>query len=271
MDARGTIHAIFGVKRALIGTIHAQALPGTPASRYDVATIAELAAAEARVYADAGFHGLILENTHDRPYLKSAAVGPEIIAAMAIVGAAIRRAVSLPLGVQVLAGANRAAVAVAHACGASFVRAEGFVFAHVADEGIIESSAGDLLRYRRAIGAENVLVFADIKKKHSAHAITADVDIVETAKAAEFFSVQGVVVSGPATGSPADANEVDAVSRVVSVPTIIGSGITPENIANYRGADAFIVGSSVKSGGVWSGELDPARTRAVVDALARTS
>jgi len=61
------------------------------------------------------------------------------------------------------------------------------------------------------------------------------------------------------------------VSRVVSVPTIIGSGITPENIANYRGADAFIVGSSVKSGGVWSGELDPARTRAVVDALARTS
>ena len=209
----------------------------------------------------------ILENTHDRPYVKGAAVGPEIVSALSVVGAEVRRATSLPLGVQVLAGANRAAVAVAHACGASFARVEGFVFAHVADEGVIESSAGDLLRYRRAIGAENVLIFADIKKKHSAHAITADVDIVETAKAAEFFSVDGVVVSGPATGSPTDPEEVEAVSAAVRVPTIIGSGVTPENIGRYRGADAFFVGSSVKSDGVWSGRLDAARTRAVVEAF----
>ena len=148
------------------------------------------------------------------------------------------------------------------------MRVEGFVFAHVADEGLIESSAGDLLRYRRVIGADHVLVFADIKKKHSAHAITADVDIVETAKAAEFFSVNGVVVSGAATGSPADPEEVQAVSSVVNVPTFIGSGVTPDNINLYRGADAFFVGSSVKSDGVWSSRLDPGRTRAVVEALA---
>lgn len=267
MDSRRLIHTLFGAPRALIGTIHAQALPGTPASRLGVRAIADAAAAEAIIYAEAGFHGLILENTHDRPYLKGAAIGPEIVAALSIIGDAIRRATPLPLGIQVLAGANRSALAVAHACGAAFVRVEGFVFAHVADEGLIESSAGDLLRYRRAIGAENVLVFGDIKKKHSAHAITADVDIVETAKAAEFFSIDGVVVSGPATGSPADPDEVEAVSGAVTVPTLIGSGITPENIARYRGADAFIVGSSVKSGGVWSGALDAARTRAVVDAL----
>lgn len=268
MDSRHLIQSTFGVPRALIGTIHAQALPGTPASRLSVSAIAELAASEAEIYAKAGFHGLVLENTHDRPYVKAAANGPEIVAAMSVVAAEIRRASSLPLGIQVLAGANRAALAVAHACGAAFVRVEGFVFAHVADEGFIESSAGDVLRYRRAIGAENVLVFADVKKKHSAHAITADVDIVETAHAAEFFSVDGVVVSGVATGTPADAEEVEAVSRAVHVPTIIGSGITVENIARYPGADAFIVGSSVKTGGIWSGTLDADRTRAIVDALA---
>lgn len=267
MDTRRLIPSLFGVPRALIGTIHAQALPGTPASRLSVAAIASAAAEEAEIYAKAGFHGLILENTHDRPYLKGAAVGPEIVSAMSIVGAEIRRAVPLPLGIQVLAGANRAAMAVAHACGAAFVRVEGFVFAHVADEGLIESSAGDLLRYRRAIGADDVLVFADVKKKHSAHAITADVDIAETAKAAEFFSVDGVVVSGAATGSPADPDEVEAVSAAVHVPTLIGSGITAENLGRFRAADAFIVGSSVKSDGVWSGTLDPARTRALVDAL----
>jgi uncharacterized protein len=268
LDSRGVIQSLFGVRRALVGVIHAQALPGTPENRLSVGAIAKLAADEAEIYASAGFHGLVLENTHDRPYLKGAAVGPEIAAALSVIGAEIRRAVSLPLGVQVLAGANRSAMAVAHACGASFVRVEGFVFAHVADEGIIESSAGDLLRYRRAIGADNVLVFADVKKKHSAHAITADVDIVETAKAAEFFSVNGVVVSGAATGSPADPAEVQAVSSAVGVPTIIGSGITPDNIGLYGGANAFFVGSSVKSDGVWSGRLDPARTRALVDALA---
>jgi membrane complex biogenesis BtpA family protein len=268
LDSQGTIKSLFGVPRALVGVIHAQALPGTPANRLAVSAIARIAAEEAAIYAAAGFHGLILENTFDRPYVKGNAVGPEIVTALAVIGAEIRRASQLPLGIQVLAGANRGAIAAAHACGASFVRVEGFVFAHVADEGIIESSAGDLLRYRRAIGAENVRVFADIKKKHSAHAITADVDIVETAKAAEFFSVDGVVVSGTATGSPADAGEVQAVSGAIGVPTIVGSGITPGNLARYPGAEAFFVGSSVKSGGVWSGQLDASRTRAVVEALA---
>lgn len=46
------------------------------------------------------------------------------------------------------------------------MRAEGFVFGHVADEGIMESCAGELLRYRCNIGAQDILVFADIKKKH---------------------------------------------------------------------------------------------------------
>jgi predicted TIM-barrel enzyme len=104
-------------------------------------------------------------------------------------------------------------------------------------------------------------------RRNTPRAITADVDIVETAKAAEFFSIDGVIVSGVATGSPTDPDEVQAVSDVVHVPTIIGSGITPENIVHYRGADAFIVGSSVKHDGLWSGRLDAARTRAVVEAL----
>jgi len=266
MDARAIIESLFGVPRALIGVIHVQALPGTPANRLSVDAIAKIAGDEARVYADAGFHGLMIENTHDRPYLKGTA-GPEITAAMSVIGAAVRVATSLPLGMQILAGANRSSVAAAHACGASFVRVEGFVFAHVADEGIFESSAGELLRYRRSIGADAVRVFADIKKKHSAHAITADVDIVETAKAAEFFSVDGVIVTGTSTGTPADADEVRSVSRAVGVPTIVGSGITPENLAHYRDADAFIVGSSVKSDGVWSSALDVERTRAVVRAF----
>ncbi|HSS18909.1 MAG TPA: BtpA/SgcQ family protein [Pyrinomonadaceae bacterium] len=266
MDTLGTIESLFGVTRALIGVIHLQALPGTPANKLDIAAIKSIAVEEAGAYRDAGFHGMMIENTHDRPYLKTE-VGPEIVAAMSVVGAEVRGAVNLPLGIQVLAGANTSAVAVAHACGADFVRVEGFVFAHVADEGLIEASAGKLLRYRRAIGADRVRVFADLKKKHSAHAITADVDIAETAKAAEFFSVDGVIVTGVATGEPADPNEVAAVSKAVSVPTLIGSGITPENIGQFSSANAFIVGSSIKANGLWSNAIDKDRTQELVEAF----
>ncbi len=266
MDSKSLIASLFGEPRALIGVVHVGALPGTPSSCESVAGIAAQAAAEARIYAEAGFHGLIIENMHDRPYLKSA-VGPEIAAAMAVIGAAVRQTVALPLGIQVLAGANECSLAVAHACGASFIRVEGYVFAHVADEGLMESSAGRLLRYRRAIGADAIRIFADIKKKHSAHAITAEVDIVETAKAAEFFQADAVIVSGVATGTPADASEVRAVSQAVGIPTVLGSGITPQNIGSYETADAFIVGSSVKQGGLWSNPLDESRARELVRAF----
>ena len=257
------IKSLFGIDRALIGVVHLQALPGTPANKLNVAAIASIAVDEAGAYESAGFHGVMIENTHDRPYIKSG-VGPEITAAMAVVSAAVRNAVALPLGIQVLAGANSNAMAVAHAAGANFVRVEGYAFAHVADEGLIEASAGPLLRYRRAIGAEHIRVFADIKKKHSAHAITGDVDIVETAKAAEFFAVDGVIVSGVATGQPTDAAEVNSVAAAVNVPTLVGSGITAGNIQNYDGADAFIVGSSIKENGLWSNPIDTERARALV-------
>jgi len=268
MDKSGTIKSIFRVRRALIGVVHLQALPGTPSNKLDVATIRSMAVGEAKIYEAAGFHGILLENTHDRPYLKLN-VGPEIVSAMAAVGAEVKKATSLPLGVQVLAGANLAALAVAIACEASFIRVEGFVFAHVADEGLIESSAGALLRYRRAMNADHVRIFADIKKKHSAHAITADVDIVETAKAAEFFNVDGVIVSGVATGQPAQPSEVSAVAQSVSVPTLVGSGISADNIAQFADADALIVGSSIKKDNLWSNSIDPERASALVTAFNR--
>jgi membrane complex biogenesis BtpA family protein len=262
MDSKGVLHAVFGIRRALIGVIHVAALPGTPASEMGVAEIAEVAAAEAHAYEQAGFHGLIIENTHDRPYLKCS-VGPEIVASMAVIGVEVRQASKLPLGVQVLAGANLASMAVAHACGASFVRVEGFVFAHVADEGFMESTAGELLRYRRRIGAHDVRVFADIKKKHSAHAITADVDLVETARAAEFFQADGVIVTGIATGRPTDPDDVRAVSESVDIPVLVGSGVTPQNMPGFAAADALIVGSSVKEEGLWFNPMDKGRVRAV--------
>src|SRR5918997_5343144 len=178
--------SLFPARKPVIGMIHVGALPGTPGSAHGVAEIAAQAAREARVYRHVGVDGLGIENMHDVPYLRAGALGPEVVAAMAVVGRAVREEAGLPTGVQILAGANVAAMAVAHAAGLDFVRAEGYAFAHVADEGWIDSSAAELLRYRKAIGAGRVQVWADVKKKHSAHAVTADVTLGETAAAVEF-------------------------------------------------------------------------------------
>lgn len=267
MDPNSLFRERLGAARALIGMLHVGALPGTPAAHHSVEKLIQQMVTEARVYRDAGFTALAIENMHDRPYLKGG-VGPEVTAAMTVVGREVKRETGLPLGVQVLAGANREALAVAHAIGAEFVRVEGFVFAHVADEGLIESCAGELLRYRRQIGAERVLVFADIKKKHSAHAITADVPLAETAQAAEFFLADGVIVTGAATGAEASEADVEAVRQAVSLPVLVGSGITPTNLARFAAATGFIVGSSVKQGGRWDRALDPEAVRAVAHAFA---
>ncbi|MEZ6242807.1 MAG: BtpA/SgcQ family protein [Phycisphaerales bacterium] len=256
--------------KALIGMVHVRALPGSPAHEGEsIESIAEAAAKEARTLADLGFDALIIENMHDRPYVHGDALGPEVVSAMTRVGLEVARAVDLPLGVQILSGGNRQAIAVAKTIGASFIRCENFVFAHVADEGLLaKAEAGELLRYRKSIGAGDVAIFADVKKKHASHAITGDVTLADCVHAAEFFGADGVIVTGAATGRPTDPTHVGQARAATELPVLVGSGVTPERVPILlEHADALIVGSALKRDGLWSNPLDPARGQAMVAAV----
>ncbi|XP_071973292.1 uncharacterized protein F13E9.13, mitochondrial-like [Engystomops pustulosus] len=258
---------LFGRQRAnVIGMVHLKALPGTPRSTLPVAQIQEEACKEAEIYRKAGIDGLIVENMNDIPYTLN--VGPEVTASMATVCAAVRQTCpQIPLGVQVLACANQQALAVALAAGLNFIRAESFVFSHVADEGLVDACAGDLLRYRKIIGAEHVQIFADIKKKHSSHAVTADVTISETAKAAEFFLADGVILTGVSTGKEADPRELKEVQRSVKIPVLIGSGVTLDNVEKYTNANALIIGSYFKHHGDWRNNVDYDKVMTFLDKI----
>ena len=263
-------------RKLLIGMVQVGALPGSPRSRLPVPELAERAAAEAILLVKAGFDGLIVENMHDRPYVHQQH-GPETVAAMAAVALAVRAAVGdvrrggdLPIGIQVLSGGNREALAVALAAGLQFIRCENFVFSHVADEGLLATAeAGPLLRYRKQIGAEHVLVLCDIKKKHASHAITADISLADAAEAAEFFGADGLIVTGTATGRPTDPADVAEASDASNLPVLVGSGVTPESIPSLIGkADALIVGSSIKRSGRWENPIDQKRASAMTRAFA---
>ncbi|MBY0308165.1 MAG: BtpA/SgcQ family protein [Phycisphaerales bacterium] len=272
MGRASVVARALGRDRALVGMVHVPALPGSPASRMTLRAIRAHVAAEAGVLAKAGFDAVLIENMHDAPY--TTVHHPAVVAGMTAAGLAARDAApDLPLGVQVLAAGNREALAVALACGGAFVRCENFVFAHVADEGLMPTAeAGELLRYRRSIGAEGVAVFADLKKKHASHAITADVSLAEACHAAEFFRADGVIVTGAHTGDPASEEDLGTARRACGgrLPVLVGSGATPENVgAMLRVADGVIVGSSLKRGGHWTGPLDAKRCAAVVKAADR--
>src|SRR4051812_15600120 len=111
---------LFAKRKPLVGVIHVGALPGTPRSRMSVGELTDSAVREAVVYRDGGVDALLVENMHDVPYLRGA-VGPEIVAAMTAVARAVKAESRMPTGVQILAGANLEAVAVAHAAGLDYV------------------------------------------------------------------------------------------------------------------------------------------------------
>lgn len=257
----------FSQAKPVIGVIHVGALPGTPTSRMTIDELITTARQEARSYREAGVDGIVIENMHDVPYLRGE-VGPEIVAAMTAIGREVKSECSLPIGIQILAGANIEAMAVAHAAGLDFIRAEGYAYAHVADEGFIQSSAAKLMRYRRMIGATRVQVWADVKKKHSAHAITADVSLGTTAETVEFMGADCVIVTGNVTGEAPAVADVAEAKRHCHLPVVLGSGIGEYNITEfYREADGFIVGSAFKVDGLWSNTIDPSRVARFMDVV----
>jgi len=250
---------IFTQPKPVVAVIHVGALPGTPRSKQTVSQLVEDASREALTYRECGVDAIYIENMHDVPYLR-AEVGPEIVAAMTAIGCEVKSVSQLPVGIQILAGANIEAMAVAHAAKLDFIRAEGFAYAHVADEGLIQASAAKLLRYRRMIGATNIQVWTDIKKKHSAHAITADVSLGATAETVEFMGSDCVIVTGSVTGEAPKVADVREAKANCHLPVFLGSGISVENIGEFFDeADGFIIGTSFKVDGHWANTVDPQR------------
>jgi membrane complex biogenesis BtpA family protein len=253
-------------RKALIGMVHVGALPGTPTHRHDAASLATQAAREAVALADAGLDAVMIENMHDRPYVHGSLLGPEIVSTMTRVALAVRSAISLPLGVQILSGGNHAALAVALAADAQFIRCENFVFSHVADEGLLaQAEAGPLLRYRRVIGAQHIGIYCDIKKKHASHAITSDLTLADCIEGAEFFGAEGIIITGSATGHPTSTTDLAEARSATALPILVGSGTTDANLPQmFEHADAVIVGSWIKEGGRWTNPVDPDRCTRLV-------
>jgi membrane complex biogenesis BtpA family protein len=260
---------MMGRSRAVMGVVHLPALPGSPGYRGEgIEQLRERALEDARRYAVGGVHGLIVENHGDIPFAKPDALGPETAAVMAVLADAVRRESGLPIGINVLANAAHHALAVAQASQACFVRVNQWANAYIANEGLIEGPAASATRYRAALRAEQLRVFADVHVKHGAHAITADRSLPELTRDLEFFDADAVIVTGQRTGHGADLGDLATVRASTELPLLVGSGVTAETVVDLLEiADAVIVASALKEGGVWWNPVDEGRVRAFMARL----
>jgi uncharacterized protein len=252
------IRRLFGRRGALIGMLHLLPLPGAP--RYvpgdGMAAVLDQALSEARMLEDCGFDGVIVENGWDIPFVKPEDVGPETVAALSVVVDRVRQAIDLPIGVNCLANAVQASVAVAAATGAAFVRANQWANAYIANEGFIEGRAGSVTRYRHAVGADHVTVWADVQVKLGSHSLTADRSLSEQARDAAWFDADALIVTGSRLADPPVQNDLRVVREATALSVVAGSGVRSDNLAAIlQHADAVIVGSSLKEGDVWHGAM----------------
>jgi membrane complex biogenesis BtpA family protein len=247
-----------------VGVVHLLPLPGSPRGGSWHAVL-DRAVTDARALRDGGADAAVVENLGDAPYT-AGAVDPWTVAAMTAIAGAVRAAApELELGINVLRNDALAALAVAAAVGARFIRVNVHTGAMVTDQGLIEGRARETLQERNRIGCD-VRIVADVLVKHAVP--LGQPDIADVARDTHLRGLADVlVVTGSGTGRPHDPQRVRAVRQAVpGCPVWVGSGVTPETARTLE-ADGAIVGTWLHHDGALDQPVDVNRVRVMAEAL----
>ena len=252
----------------VIGVVHLRAMPSDPgyeSGGFDA--VVDAAMRDAEALAAGGVTSCIVENFGSAPFRRGTPddpVDPHVHALICRVVLAIGD--DMQVGVNVLRNDAMGALGIAAACGAHFIRVNVLAGAYVTDQGVIQSDAARLLRYRKNLGAERVAILADVHVKHATPlAPTTLKDAVHDTS--DRGGADGIIVSGSGTGDPTTLEDVRVARAASSVPLYIGSGVTADSISTLRPlVDGVIVGTATKVDGDVRNPVDATRVRAVVDA-----
>ncbi|WP_408959038.1 BtpA/SgcQ family protein [Natrinema sp. 74] len=274
MASRTSVLERFNADRPVIGMVHLPALPGAPGFDGDRDAVRTRALEDARTLETGGVDGLILENFGDAPFYPED-VPHHVVAELTAVASAVTDAVDVPVGINVLRNDAAAAVSIAAAVDADFVRVNVHIGTAATDQGLLEGRAHETLRLRDRLAAD-MSILADVHVKHASPIGERDIEraALETV---ERGKADGVIVSGPGTGVETPLEAIECVAAAVAgrgaetVPVFVGSGVTSETVGDCfaAGADGVIVGTALKRGGETTAPVSSERVTAVVDATRR--
>lgn len=250
---------LFKNQKPVIGCIHLMPLPGSPNYNGNIQGIYDIALQETAIFADAGIDGLIVENFRDVPFYPGR-LPAETIAAMSSITREIVKLFKGPVGVNALRNDAQAAMAIATATEAAFIRVNVHTGAAITDQGVIEGKAHETLRLKSALKS-NALIFADVAVKHATPIGNRGIDL-ETKDLTERGLADSIIVSGSRTGGVADIAEIKLVRDNTHLPILLGSGVSTSNLNTYyQLADGFIVGSTFKKDGKASNLVEKERVQ----------
>lgn len=267
MIVTGTgIESIWPGRAPIVGMVHLLPLPGSPRWGASPEAVFDRAVADAEALTQAGFDGILVENYADVPF-KKGPVPPETVAAMTAAIAAVRGVTDLPVGVNVLRNDAHAALAIATATGACFIRVNVHTGSMWTDQGLVEGQAADTLRLRAQLD-RSIAILADVHVKHATPPSGSEIGTAASDCWRRGLA-DALVVSGSGTGMPTDVRDLEAVRAAVPEARIfVGSGITSENASRVLPlVDGAIVGSSVMTDGVAGAGVDVDRARVLMGAM----
>ncbi|MEW5826945.1 MAG: BtpA/SgcQ family protein [Candidatus Bipolaricaulota bacterium] len=252
----------FQVAKPLIGMIHLLPVAGSVGyAKRGTKPILDAALRDLYALESGGVDAVLVENLGDAPYARNAP--RETIAMMSVILQRLVEKAHQPVGVNVLRNDGLAALAIAAAVGATFIRVNVFVGVAFTDQGMIEGQARDLQWLKRDLGTDTAIL-ADVHVKHAAHLTRLEQAAVD----AERNRPDALVITGIGTGRRTRSEDVTAVKQNVDLPVLVGSGVRIDNVSTYRDADGFIVGSSLKVDGRIEGPVDVERVKELAEAVA---
>ena len=228
------------------GVVHLKSLPGSSGNYLTLDEIIEFAQEDVNSLLFGGVDGLIIENFGDIPFSKDD-VSKRTIASFTKVVENIEYDRDVKVGINVLRNDGIAALSIAEATNADFVRIN--VLNNVmmyTDQGIIEGKAHEIAEFKNTLNKE-IDIYADVFVKH---AVPPEGSKIEnhTEELIERAGADVVIVTGDGTGHQIDIEDLSKVRDIVPQGRLaIGSGVNEENIDDYLDlADILIVGTSFK-------------------------
>jgi len=250
----------------LIGMVHLG-----PILRPDtvIDLVEQAAITDALTLAEAGFDAVLIENFSDRPFYPDH-VPPHCVAGMTRIAHSVRQALNeradsdVFLGINVLRNDAAAALGIAAAVGADFIRVNVHVGAMLTDQGIIQGKAHETVRYRETIHP-GCRILADVRVKHAVP-LAGRPALDEASDLVERGCADGVILTGDRTGTPTDTKLLRSMhERLEGCPIIAGSGVTPDNIQQLAPyIHGIIAGTWTKQNGTVDNPVDLARAKELV-------